>query len=455
MIVLPEIVQVVSQLLKDEENCYLVGGAVRDIVLERDIQDFDFSTDSDPRKLARKVADRLGGVFYVMDEKRFTSRVILQQKSGSPLVMDFSVLQGTLENDLQLRDFTINAMAVEVRTHERIFDPLKGGRDLQERWLRLCNPLSLVDDPVRVIRAVRYATELRLKIESQTKQSINEGVNNLNQVSFERKRDELFKILENPNSFSAILLLQKLGILDHLGCDPTFDRMDQLRTYELLQEMILPSGKKSGLDYFIAAAFLSAMFSVKKKLSLLMTERNSDGHTRFQLDKFTLLTSRESVAEKTSLHFLDVFSNDELNFIQLFHRKESEVNLLLTKVGEIDDRDVYRFFRHVGDSGINLVLLALAKVASKPAVDLNQDEWLKILILSTRLFGTWFEHPEISQPRPLVNGDEIMMELKLNPSPMIGQLLESLKEEQAAGEIASREEALKWLISKYNQIKTI
>jgi len=168
-----------------------------------------------------------------------------------------------------------------------------------------------------------------------------------------------------------------------------------------------------------------------------------------------LLTSRELVAEKTSLHFLDVFSNDELNFIQLFHRKEGEVNLLLTKVGEIDDRDVYRFFRHVGDSGINLVLLALAKVASKPAVDLNQDEWLKILILSDRLFGTWFEHPEISQPRPLINGDEIMMELKLNPGPMIGQLLESLKEEQAAGEIASREQALKWLISKYNQIKTI
>ena len=137
-----------------------MGGAVRDIVLERDIQDFDFSSDSDPRKLARKVADRLGGVFYVMDEKRFTTRVILKRTTESPLVMDFSFLQGTLDNDLQSRDFTINAMAIDVRTHERILDPLKGGRDLQERWLRLCNPLSLVDDPVRVIRAMRYATEL-------------------------------------------------------------------------------------------------------------------------------------------------------------------------------------------------------------------------------------------------------------------------------------------------------
>jgi tRNA nucleotidyltransferase/poly(A) polymerase len=319
--------------------------------------------------------------------------------------------------------------------------------------LRLCNPLSLVDDPVRVIRAVRYATELGLKIESKTKQSIIHAVSKLDQVSFERKRDELFKILETPKSFSAILLLQKFGILDLLGCGSSLNRIDQLRTYELLQEMLLSSGKKTGTNYFFAAVFLSEMSPNKKKLALFMAERNSNGHTRFQLDKFALLTSRELVAGKSGLHFMDIFSNEELIFINLFHRYESEVASLLNKIDEIDDRDFYRLFRQVGDSGVDLVLLGLAKEASKPAADLNQNEWLKILTRSARVFDSWFEHPEISQPRPFVNGDEIMMELKLKPGPLVGQLLETLKEEQAAGEITDREQAMIWLRQEFSQIK--
>ena len=120
---------------------------------------------------------------------------------------------------------------------------------------------------------------LDLKIESKTKQSIIHAVNNLDQISFERKRDELFKILENHNSFSAILLLQKFGVLDHLGCEPTFERMDQLRTYELLQEIVLPAGKKTGTDYFIAGYLLIRdVFNQEKTLHIYDREKFEWAH---------------------------------------------------------------------------------------------------------------------------------------------------------------------------------
>ena len=245
MIVLPEVVQVVSQILKENENCYLVGGAVRDIVLGRRIQDFDFATDIDPRRLARKVADRLDGSFFVMDDKRFTSRVILPQVDQSRVVMDFSALQGTLENDLHQRDFTINSMAIDIRQPDTIIDPLKGGRDLQEKWLRPCKSSSFLDDPIRVIRAVRYATELGLKIESQTTSLITNAIELLDHVSPERKRDELFKILDIPRSYAAILILQKLGILRTLHLEPPTEHLGGLRTFELIQEMLSPRWKKN------------------------------------------------------------------------------------------------------------------------------------------------------------------------------------------------------------------
>ena len=124
---------------------------------------------------------------------------------------------------------------------------------------------------------------------------------------------------------------------------------------------------------------------------------------------------------------------------------------MLTGDDEISNREAYLYFREVGESGIDLILLALAKIASKPAAELDQENWLRTVNKAARLCEIWFEYPEISQPTPLLNGNEIMSELSLHPGPIVGQLLASLKEEQAAGEIVDRKNALVWLNQKYRQ----
>lgn len=455
MIDFPEAVKSVTRLLQEGETCYLVGGAVRDMLLGRTLKDFDFSCDFDPRILARRMADRLDSAFYVMDEERLTSRVILYHGTPDPVIMDFSMMQGPLEHDLEKRDFTINAMAVDVRNPEKVLDPQKGGRDLQEKRLRTCSPTSFLDDPVRVIRAARYAVGLHLRMEPGTSQALIEASCLLETVSSERKRDELFKILDSSCAFQAILLLHKLGILKILSCEPDDERLGQFRTYEMLQGLLVPGTQRKDSEYYLAATFQSAIQPIRTQISDLMTGRNSNGHSRFQLDKFMLIGAGESGKPSHIAGLPAVFSNDELSFMFQFCQHENTAITLLTKSEQISRREAYQFYSQTGESGVDLILLGLAMLASKPAAEINQDKWMDSINRAAWLLDAWFNNPEISRPQPLLNGDEIMAELDLQPGKIVGRLLDEMKEAQAAGEIKERQFALSWLRQKYQLLKEL
>ncbi len=443
--ILPELIRTIENQLKKTEDCYLVGGAVRDRILGREIQDFDFVTSIDPRVLACRVADELGAAFFVMDATRFTSRVIYRESSEKQLVMDFSGLQGNLDQDLRARDFTINAMVINLNCPDQIIDPLGGGRDLQGRWLRPCSHESFVNDPVRVIRAARYAAELELKIEPSTARMIEQVVNSLGTVSLERKRDELFKILDCTNGFAAISLLRKFSILPEMELSFDINQSNQYRVYEILELIVSSRKKRKGSDFFVAAAFGSAISSLKNDLAKYFERRNPNGHSNFQVDKFSLLLPEKYDNFLNDSRLLSVLSNDELAVIRIL-RDYHEITLELLESDEgLEKRTCYRFYKKTGKTGLDLILLCLAEIASKPAAEVEQHKWLAILNKSTILMDSWISHPETTQPKPLVNGDEIMSCFNLQAGPLIGELLERLIEEQAAGIIDQRENALSWI----------
>jgi poly(A) polymerase len=452
-VILPEILQIVKNQLRDNEKCFLVGGAVRDHLLGRNVKDFDFSTSSDPRSLARKIADVLHGNFYVMDEARRTSRVIFPIDKLNNGVIDVSALQGDLLEDLQGRDFTINAMAIDLQDSEKIIDPLKGGRDLQEKWLRLCNNSSFKNDPVRVIRAVRYAIDLGLRIEPNTTVALKESVDLLNRISLERKRDEFFKIIQHNNSFPAILLLQKFQILSKLNLGPTAEHLDQYRIYELFQKILSSPASERGTGFFIAATFLSAFTGMVGDLSSYFSRQNSACHTGFQLGKFALLASKGMIESSVDPGLLSVFSREEKDIVEKSILFEKTIYALLLSEDSLDHRNVYRLHVQIGQPMIDILMMCLAGIASKPAAELDQQEWLSVVTRAADLLDICFHHPEIIHPKPLVNGDEIISGFQIPPGPLIGLLLNGLKEEQAAGVITKHEDALNWLENQIRQVK--
>src|SRR5829696_4934604 len=187
-----------------EQEIYLVGGAVRDMLLNRKSTDLDFALPSKGISLARRVANALHADFMVLDEERDTGRVILFEADGTRTFLDFATYRGRdLEQDQRARDFTINAIAFDLRA-QTLLDPLNGASDLRAKTIRACSPTSFSDDPVRILRAVRQAAAFQFRIEPDTRKAMKEAARLLPRISPERQRDELFKILEGPRPDASL-----------------------------------------------------------------------------------------------------------------------------------------------------------------------------------------------------------------------------------------------------------
>ena len=213
----PPLVERVRLALPDQE-LYLVGGAVRDAFLGRSAPDLDFAVPANGIGVARRAADALGGDYLTLDHERDTGRVIVSD-GGKRIYLDFAGYRsfpgGTaygLEADLRGRDFTINAIAYDLRSGA-LLDPLEGGADLRAKRIRMCGPTSMSDDPIRVLRGVRLAALLGFQIDPGTRAAMKDAAPRLAGASPERLRDELFRILEGPRSDACLRALEMLGAL--------------------------------------------------------------------------------------------------------------------------------------------------------------------------------------------------------------------------------------------------
>ena len=200
-------------LLPPGTDCHLVGGALRNYLLGQPVSDFDFATPSDPTALAKAFAGRIGGRWFSLDIARNQSRVVLGQKGRADLTFDFAPYRAAdLEGDLGLRDFSVNALAFDLR-RQSWHDPLDGRVDLQARRLRACGEGSFNDDPLRILRLVRLAITLDFTVEPATMTLAQAALPYLNHVAGERLGDELVLICNSKAMPRAVRLLNELGAL--------------------------------------------------------------------------------------------------------------------------------------------------------------------------------------------------------------------------------------------------
>lgn len=207
---------------------YLVGGCVRDWILNLKCKDLDFLFDSNHLHTASKVAQYLGGKIESFD-KFLTARILLKDKRldfasfrkeiyPQPAQLPMVSKADTLDQDLKRRDFTINAMAVSLNKGDvyQLKDPYGGYRDLIRRRLRILHLKSFTDDPTRIFRAARFCARFALEIEQITFKVMKKAIKNksISLLSKERKRNELLKILSEKKSFPALKLLKEWGALD-------------------------------------------------------------------------------------------------------------------------------------------------------------------------------------------------------------------------------------------------
>ncbi len=219
-----EVIEFLSSLVRRQE-LYLVGGYLRDFMLGSTARDADFVTTCDPGTLARETALRFGGKRFTIKEEQDIHRVILHYENRV-YTLDFSPIKGqSLEEDLSARDFTINAMALDVWSFalqreavlpRDLIDKHYGWRDLSRKVLRECHKEAFLSDPVRVLRAMRFQHLLDMEVEERTLNHMKKYASLITGAPGERVAAEVMETLSGPGASAIFAYLQENAILYYI-----------------------------------------------------------------------------------------------------------------------------------------------------------------------------------------------------------------------------------------------
>jgi len=472
------LVDTVKQLCAERHiRAWLVGGAVRDVLLGREIHDWDIAVERDAILLARATADRLNADVYILEADLDMARVLV-----ADTMIDFARLRdANLDLDLAGRDFTINAMAIDLQQPDRIIDRFKGQSDLEEGVIRAIGESSLTHDPVRMLRAVRQSASLAMAIDPQTAEWITMHAPLIVNSPAERIRDELNKMLQQGDVADSLLLLDAFGLLPHLlpelaalkGVTQSLPHHWDVyeHTLRVIDALELLGTRWLGFDQSDEGALMLPIIPDFVWDSLLLTLPHYSDPLRAHLavnDRWLLLKwtallhdigkpATKTVEDSGRTRF---FGHDDLGVrlaekrLRALRFSRDEIDRVTGIIGghmrphwlaevPLTRRALYRFFRDTKDYGVDILLLSIADHLATHGPEVDQVTWVDRLGMMAQMFETYFgQHAEVVAPPLLVNGNDIMQELSLPPGKQIGVILEAIREAQASGEVITREQAL-------------
>jgi poly(A) polymerase len=460
----------VSNLLAGQGiKAYLVGGFVRDLCLRRKTADIDIAIDADALEIAPTVADALGGKFVPLDEANRVARVVI----GGGWQLDFSALAGSIEQDLRQRDFTMDAMAVDLGCLEgdiQLIDPFGGQADLKSRIIRAVAPTAFRVDPARLLRAVRLAAELGFTVDGQTEALIKQDCQLIAGVAGERLREELVRLLAVPDSGWVLPYLDELGLLTAIfpemasakGVEQPKEHCWDVFEHSLMTVVAVDFVLHQGSWEYATDEVLAAV-PWSDTLARHFAEPVSAGSTRRSLLKLAALLhdvakpQTKAVTKEGRTRFLGHakegaaiaaasmerlrFSGKEVKLVETvirYHLRPGQ----MTQEGLPSRRAIYRYFRDCGEAGIDILYLSLADHLASRGPNLDLSGWQEHARLVDYVIAQHAEQEKLVTPVKLVSGHDLIHTFGLKPGPRMGELLEAVREAQASGEIATREEAL-------------
>jgi putative nucleotidyltransferase with HDIG domain len=504
---LPATLAKISHLLATQKKQgYIVGGFIRDWLLEKKTNDIDITVNGATITIARKVAEEIEGKFVLLDDVNNVARVVVieyeqpgrtsqnQESPGAEWHFDFSPFTGDIESDLARRDFTINAMALELsqfvtasiapnisprksanyltekQSPIKLIDPFSGEEDLRDKIVRGVSEQIFEADAARLLRAVRLAAELDFTIEPKTECLIRRYSQAITEVPGERVREELLRLLTLPQAAYHLRYLDKLGLLlalipelaESKGVEqPTVHFWDvfehSLQTVAAVEFLIRESDWEHSNDDMLTTVPWSDVIDrhlsqevssgsnhrVLLKLAGLfhdiakpMTKSIDDtGRARF------LGHTKQGAAMTANILERLRFSNREIRLVEsLVYHHLRPVQMAHEEFPT--QRAIYRYFRDTGEVGIDILFLALADYLASRGPLASMEEWKRHCQLINYILAEHNKQQAKILPVKLIDGHDIMNNFDLAPGPLIGKLLATVSEAHATGELSTREEAL-------------
>ena len=421
---IPNEIKVLAATFTDNHyKLYLVGGAVRDLLLGKEIKDWDFTTDAVPEEILKILPEGFyNNSFGTVGLNSSLGILEITTMRKEDDYTDFrhpTKIEWTtqIEEDLQRRDFTINAMAMRVDDTTEIIDPFKGQIDLRNKTIRAVGDPKrrFHEDALRLMRAVRFATQLDFQIETDTLSEIKECANLLNQISWERIRDELFKILSSDHPYEGIILLKETGLLTYILPEveecfgivqegPRHDRVYDIGEHSLLSLKHCPSS-----DPIVRLATL--IHDVGKKDTMQV---QSDGNVTFYGHDVVGARVAANIANRLKLSKKEIHKIISLVRWHMFTLDENQT-----------DSAIRRFIKNIGVENVD-DMMAL-RVGDRLGGGTQKAVSWRMKKYRERIDEVL--HKPFSVTDLKVNGQDVMKILAIPPSRKVGEILDELFKE--------------------------
>jgi poly(A) polymerase len=386
-------------------DAFLVGGCVRDHLLGRATRDLDFALSGACRELPAAFAEHVSGSFFWLDEVRQQARVVLKSIDGN-MVYDFAPLAGiSIGDDLRHRDFTINAMAMPLeRQNAELIDPLQGKADLHRRVIRACGRSAFDDDPLRLMRAIRFSAELGFAIEDRTWEAIRLKAGLLKGVAPERVREELFRTIAIPGCGAS---------LRRLGASGLWPELSPVTSPETFEERVSLTEEAERL-------------SSEAGLALYLDREVEGGVSLRSLIKMAAFLDCNGKGIVTNLAERLRLGRESVKILGQLCRDDGRVFQELERIGT--ERSMFRFFRDWEPAGLGVIIVARVRGA------ISITAYTRFLHYFTKKYDPGLDDH-------LLSGGDVMEILGIPPGKAVGKALDQLREAEAGGVVNSKEEA--------------
>jgi len=461
---------------------YIVGGFVRDVLLGRASGDIDITVAANALEIGPKIAAALGGKYVLLDKVNRVGRVVLINEEASAAQgkweLDISSFEGSVERDLARRDFAINAMALDPLRLEKdrldvhLVDPFNGWRDLRQGTIRVVADPAFEADAARLLRAVRLAAELGFSISPETEAQLQSNAHLISRVAGERLREELLRLLAIPQ-VDILPYLDRLGLLTAVipelvqtkeVAQPKEHFWDVF-THSLKTVMAVDFLLRQGSWEYAGDEFL-AVVPWSSVLADHFDREVSSGSTRRSLLKLAALLhdiakpKTKTIEVNGKMRFLGHgqegaaiaagileklrFSSKEIKLVEILVKHHLRP-MQMSQEDLPSRRAIYRYFRDTGETGIDILFFSLADHLATRGPHLISAGWQEHADVVNYVLAQHFQEEQLVTPSKLVDGHDLINIFGMSPGPEIGELLEAVREAQASGELATREEALAYL----------
>jgi poly(A) polymerase len=444
---------------------YIVGGSIRDLFCDRTPIDYDLAVADDPAGFARLLASRTAGHLVEFGRHGHTIRRVVT----GDYHFDIMPLNGvSIEEDLLQRDFTINALALEVSSGNLI-DPAGGRLDLAAKKVRMVKRDVFRNDPVRLVRAYRMAATLGFTIEKDTQAAISRDADNIRKSAAERISEELFKILHFAGSHAQLAAMAHSGLLFSLlpelsplktgrpGDKQPTDLFEQtLDAYEHLEKLLNSRDQKppEPLDRFLKNMDTARQIDLKWAVLLQSVGQQPSARTKSAAN--THPRDAQAVRSATIARGICLrlrFSRCQSDSIEFLIRHHLEPFLAFSaRCKKIpDDRVFIRLFMKCGNRTPDVLLHALAGFMARKDQEAFAIE--RFCEFVTEGIDCYYSilRPRAATPPPL-NGKDLIKDFGLTPSPAFKQILQALEEEHLARDNLTREQALELVERLLNRV---